>query len=377
LGKLQPMHPLKQQPRIQNRTMLTNTLFETLVHSASLAPSADNMQAWAFAKNDNEILVRYPPERALPTDCNNMFGWLGIGAAIQNMVEASKACGFEMSVSYKVSDYNQWAATLKLKSAPVTENLAEYIPLRRTNRVPYKIEPLPQTAVQAFKRTADEFSTGLGLTQKPSDFRQLASLDADSSYIRLEYQPFHDELFEILRFTRNEIETYRYGLTFESLEVPAFAVRFAMLMQYGAVNRLVNRLGVSRLVARQLSQKINASGAILLLYVAEPNPKNYIEAGRAMEKIWLQAVKFGLSVQPYGVLPQYFTKIELEPETLLPRYIGKLKRQRTVFNELFPAAREHFPAMVLRIGEANRHSLRNGIRLHPEQIIEQNSLYEL
>ena len=48
-----------------------------------------------------------------------------------------------------------------------------------------------------------------------------AGMDARSTYIRLEHPPLHDELFDILRFTRREVENTRFGLEFEASACPA------------------------------------------------------------------------------------------------------------------------------------------------------------
>jgi hypothetical protein len=219
-------------------------------------------------------------------------------------------------------------------------------------------------------QSISDFNTGIYWTTNSEDFKQIARLDANSSYIRLEFKPFHDELFHILRFTKKENEKFRYGLTFDSLEVPKFALKFAQMLKYHSINTIVAKLGFGKMVAKQLSDKLTKTGALCLLTVKTKNKVSYIEAGRALEQLWLSATKMGLSVQPYGVLPQYFTKIETEPEFFLPKYLKILNGHKKVFYNIFKESANEFPALLLRIGYADNQSERNTIRLFPQQIIK-------
>jgi len=197
----------------------------------------------------------------------------------------------------------------------------------------------------------------------------MAKMDANSSFIRLEHKPLHDELFEILRFTRKQVETTRYGLDFVSLEIPSFAVIFARQLQHWSVQKVVSRLGIGHIVAKQLSLKLHKAGALCLITAIKRDPAGYMEAGRAMEQLWLAATAEGLSIHPYGVLPQYLTKVEVEPETFLPMYVDIIKSHREPFYSIFPGAKNEYPAIVLRVGRTDKLSARSNIRLRLQQII--------
>jgi hypothetical protein len=249
------------------------------------------------------------------------------------------------------------------------DRLAKFISLRNTNRCPYDATPLEASVISVLSESIRQFDSGVHWTTTVSDLDRMAHMDANSSYIRLKHKPLHDELFNILRFTRKEIETTRYGLTFESLEVPSFAVFFARQLQYWSVSRIVSRLGFDRMIAKHLSDKLRKAGALCLITAYRRNPAAYMEAGRAMQQLWLTATSAGLSVQPYGVLPQYLTKVEIEPETFLPSYAETIRKHRKPFFSIFSGAVNEFPAIVLRVGRSGKQSARSSIRLTAAQLI--------
>lgn len=335
-----------------------------------MAPSADNMQPWEFRKQDDAIEVFCAKPRVLPTDVIGMFAWVGVGAAMQNIVLSAAANGFMANIEFcNQKQIDGPSAIVRLSPGIIDNHLAEWIDLRNTNRSPYEALPLNPSLISRLTQSVNELNAGIHWTTEASSLDLMGSMDANSTYIRLEHKPLHDELFDILRFTTKDIETTRYGLTFESLEVPSFAVFFARQLKYWSVNRAVSRLGFGRLVAKQLSDKLRKAGAICLVTAHRRDSSAYMEAGRAMEQLWLAATAEGLSIQPYGVLPQYLTKVEIEPETFLPKHAAIIKSHREPFFSVFPKAKNEYPAIVLRVGWANKQSARSDIRLKSDQII--------
>jgi len=195
---------------------------------------------------------------------------------------------------------------------------------------------------------------------------------ANSTYIRLEHKPLRDECVEILRFTRQEVERTRHGLDIESLGVPSVLVLLARQLRRRSVNEAAVRFGLGRVIAKVLASRLRAAGGLCLVTARRRGPTGYIEAGRAMERIWLAATAKGLAVQPPGVLPQYLTKVEVEPETFLPRHAATIRRHREPFDSLFPRARDERPAIVLRIGRPKGSPGRRSVRLRPGELVRRS-----
>jgi len=349
--------------------MLTNQLFEELIRSASLAPSADNMQPWEFRRNGDTVEVYSAVKRMLPTDVSGMFTWVSVGAAIQNIVVTAAAHGCDTEVEY-ISPVNASlpAAIILLTPGSVDSSMAKWIPFRSTNRNNFRTEPIEESTIHTLTRSISGLDAGLHWMTHPKGFRLMASMDARSSFIRLEHKPFHDELFDILRFSRLQVEASRYGLDFRSIGIPQGAGMFASHLKHGFVNKVVSKSGVGRLVAKMLSMKLLRAGALCLVTAKHSNPAGYMEAGRAMERFWLAATAEGLSIHPYGALPQYLTKAEVEPEDFLPSHLAVIRSNRAPFYSLFPGAEKELPAILLRLGVSEKQSARSDIRLRYEEI---------
>jgi nitroreductase len=367
--------------------MISEALLDRLVDAASRAPSPDNMQAWSFAAAGDAIDVYVEPSRVLPTDVDAMFAWVGLGAAVENLAIAARGEGFGAAVDCRALGAGGPASGGRAPDpfgTPVTVRLsppgpdhpsgpghplAGWIERRETNRGPYDEAPLDLTTLRELTRAADRLDAGVHWVSDRASLESMASMDARSSYIRLEHRPLHDELFDILRFSRRSAEEIRFGLGFESLGVPSFLVWAARLLRYPSVMKVVSRLGIGRFIARRLAARLRTAGAVCLVTARRNGPAGYVEAGRAMERLWLAATARGLAVQPYGVLPQYLTKLDVEPEGFLPCHAEVMRGHREPFAALFPGARSERPAIVLRVGRPRDQPSRRSPRLPVDRLI--------
>lgn len=350
--------------------MVATELFTDLIEAASLAPSADNMQAWAFRLRDGAIEVFLDPRRLLPTDVGGMFGWIGVGAAVENLVIAAARRGLAATVELSAAGgAAERAALVRLQPDRADDPLAGWLAERVTDRGPYDASPLGAALVADLGAAVRHLEAGVHWTSARVALARMAEMDASSTYIRLEHAPLRDELLGILRFTRGEVERTRHGLDFEALGMPRAVGLLARQLRRRPVAGAVSLFGVGHLVAKAFALRLRSAGALCLVTARRAGAAGYIEAGRAMERIWLTATASGLAVQPHGVLPQYLTKVEAEPETFLPHHACALQALRAPFDALFPGARAERPAILLRIGRSLGATPRRSVRLPPEQLI--------
>ena len=350
--------------------MLTDRIFAELVEAGARAPSADNMQGWEFARHDGAIAIHLARQRMLPTDVGKMFGWVGVGAAAENVVIAAARRGLTARVECRVHGQAvDQPVLVRLAPGGVDDPLADRIAERVTNRCAYDDAPLATPLLDQLAGSVRALDAGVHWATGRANLEQMAAMDASSTYIRLEHRPLHDELFDVLRFSRREVEQTRHGLDFASLGVPFVLVSMARLLRHWSINKLVSRLGLGHVVARLLASRLRTAGALCLITARRPGAAGYVEAGRAMERLWLAATARGLAVQPHGVLPQYLTKAAVEPATLLPRYVAAIDAQRAPFERLFPAAAGERPAIVLRVGRPLGTPAQRSVRLPLDQIV--------
>jgi len=170
-----------------------------------------------------------------------------------------------------------------------------------------------------------------------------------------------------MRLSEEELEEKRFGLSPKVLGMPPEAAPLLQLLKSRVFDENINPMAM----ANGLASKLQEAGAICIISAQSLSQAGYMEAGRAMEKLWLFAASKGLSLHPYGALPQYLTKFEKEPHTFPEKYHEILREQKTRFYTLFSELKEEYPAILLRVGKAKDQTPKNDIRIGLKKIIRE------
>lgn len=137
-----------------------------LVGAAILAANPHNTQPWTFRVQQDRIDLHADPSRHLGSfDPFRREMWLGLGCALENMVQAAAGKGLlieSLQVLPAAGDPGH-AARLLLRPGPVEASpLHAAIALRRTNRAPYRTDrPLPATLADRLLARVSDADTRL------------------------------------------------------------------------------------------------------------------------------------------------------------------------------------------------------------------------
>ena len=296
-------------------------------------------------------------ERALAMDIGDMFTWISVGAAIEATVLAASVRGLEAEVvlldeSMPPISGERAAATLRFRTGATPDPLASTLKQRVSNRQPYDSTPLSSAELSALATAVAASDSALEWVCSEADKARLADLIVQCDRTRLEHEPFHHELFSILRFSDDEARSKGDGLTLPSLEIPANAAAYLQSIGDWKTMQEENKKGAGEQLAGGFAEGARRAGAVGLLSVASPDPKSYLLAGRALMRIWLQATQEGYSMQPIGGLPQYLTRLRLEPSSFLPEHAQRLSGLLGPLQELFPSVGRAPLAIMFRVGRA-------------------------
>ncbi|MEW4527115.1 hypothetical protein [Maioricimonas sp. JC845] len=357
---------------------LTTGQWRSLIEAAGQAPSPDNNQPWAFRIRGDAVDVLHCRSRAIASDVDDLFSWIAVGAAIENLCVAATALGLTGNVEYMArpfgeSEAGEHVATVRLSRGSQPDPLAEVISQRVTNRRFYSRQPLAEHELAPMNSAVEGRNVRLDWLTDRAQRRRLSDVVAAVDRIRFEYQPFHEEFHSVLRHGRDEEERTRDGLELKTLELPPFG---ATLMRWVAPWRrmqLLNRFGMSRVFAGTSSKQVVCSGAVGLVSTTDVSDRGFFEAGRAFERVWLAATASGLAFQPMGGIPLFLHKLSSKGRAaFLSEHASVLENLLPEWRELYPAASDGTGVMLFRIGRSQAPSARS-IRRHVEDIIIQDA----
>ena len=198
---------------------------ERILAHAALAPSGHNTQPWAVRIVERRRwIVGVDPERRLPAvDPVNRELALSMGAFVENLAVAANASGLlaEVEVLSAARDAAALVALRLVEAASADEHGLERIRLRRTVRKGYRSERiLPddlKTITAPYGAGAAWFPAG------SREARWLAEAELEAFRKQARRDDAQGELARWIRFSDDDVERHRDGLTPATMEVGALA----------------------------------------------------------------------------------------------------------------------------------------------------------
>lgn len=259
-----------------------------LVRYATLAPSGHNTQPWLFAVQGDTIQISPDFSRRLPAvDPQDRELWISLGCALENLVIAAGAAGYEADVTYPMPDTDRLTVCLSQSLAHGPASLFEAIPYRQNNRSLYDGRPVPPAEIKKIEAV----TSGAGVSTLV--FTDTARKEAIIEYIKAgDRRQFGDpafiaELVSWIRFNKPEAMHSLDGLYTRCTgnpDVPRWlGKRFLSAASAGSQ-------------ADTSAQKARSSAGLIVIAAASDDKRHWVETGRLYERIALTLTASGLQV---------------------------------------------------------------------------------
>jgi hypothetical protein len=295
-----------------------------LVAAAILAANPHNSQPWVFHVSPHQIDVFADTARNIgAVDPLLREVYVGLGAALENLMLAAPANGYRADVSLLPTPGQPiHAATVKLSSGPPRRSeLYAQIPNRHTDRSAYKAQAVPTaTLAQMTALAADVPDTRVYWYTSNADRGRIGALmvQAAQALTRDRQQSIDDNRW--FRHDWDAIQHYKDGLTLDAQALPALTAAIAKLLP--ATSRQCNdTFWVKR--TRDPQVKTAASYGIVAVRDPHSNAQRLI-GGRLLERIHLWTAAHGLSL---GHMNQITERVDREHQLGLAPTFGDASRQ--------------------------------------------------
>lgn len=272
------------------------------LEAARSAPSAHNVQPWAFGVDEAGIVLGWRQERELPHgDPKSHYLLTGLGAAAEGYSLGLAVRGECTAIEFDWRpDLHEAATMARAPGVPdaVDIELGRVLPYRQTSRGRFRRRPIPSGGEAALAREADRLGCSLVIMSQRRVIRRAARLTGRGTAFNLADRGVFAELAELLRMDRRDPEYKRDGLTIETLATGRGQAMSRRLVLRPGVMRVLSRLGLHHLVARTQRRLALQAAALALLVAPSEDPADLFHGGRAMLRVWARATWLGLRVHP-------------------------------------------------------------------------------
>jgi hypothetical protein len=292
--------PLALQPWTLPRSAPADPieLQRALIGAAILAPSHWNSQPWRFEADTDAIRLVADVRRALPvTDPDRRWMMASLGAALENMLVASRAYGLITTVKYLPNGgRGDVVAEVSWVPGDVRRDRAYFsaIPERRTNRRNYDGRGL---FMENRAKVSAQVPDGVQLhwIDERRQLEEIADLVRDSVRDQTYNEAYQRERFGWMRLSEGQVREHGDGVYIESLDVGGPARWFAG--SYFDPGSWFLRFGAES-AGKQARAQVRSAGALALLTSSQASEADWLKAGQTYERIALRCTQLGISHQP-------------------------------------------------------------------------------
>jgi hypothetical protein len=299
---------IKQLPFSGVSEELSREHIQKIVEAAILAPSGGNSQPWRFIYQDGRLFVFHDLSSSYSfLDFNSLGSYIALGAAIENIIIKGDELGLQANVNYcPFNSSNPLVAVISFQKVPTKrfeKSLAGAINIRLTNRNIGGPEALADSFYEELRSSInneDYQDATLEIVNTPEQLHELGDIAATSEKLVLMHPRGHYDAFKKeLRWSEEENKTKRDGLDVATLGISKGEISALRIANDPEAISFVRDVIKGGNAFKKMAQKaVAASSALGIVTMPEYSELNFLLAGKAVERIWLEANIRGVSVQP-------------------------------------------------------------------------------
>jgi nitroreductase len=345
-------------------------ILKEIIEAGTYAPSGDNSQPWSFEiRKPNKIYLYNIPDRDNPIFNFKQAGsHVAHGAVLENMSITSSHFGYSADITLFPDDNKKAVASVVLTN-PISEkdDLYPHIKERITNRRPYDRKRILDNSMrEKIAQAANHAKEGrLFLVQDAEKLQKLGKALSTTEQIVLETPGLHNFFFSHICWSEKEEKTKKSGLYIKTIELsPPQRLAFSVFRYWPLMNAL-NKFHIAKFISRENGKLYASASAIGIVVMPNNTKKDFIMAGRMMQRIWLTATKLGLSFHPITGIPFLMQRVFAgATDPLSEPHVLKITTAYNTIKEIF-GINNGFIVIPFRIGFSKKPSARSS-RLPPQ-----------
>lgn len=308
---------------------LSDDEIRALAEAGGAAPTGGNMQAWRLSARADTLAIYLDPDRSSAfIDVDRAGSLLGLGSFTENVRIEALSRGLVPAIDvHGLSSLDAPVVTMRLsRGEPVGDVPSGAIRTRATNRRPWNGETIDGEAIARLAAATTDDTTEEGssrlVTAAGEDKPRVAEALAEADVVRTFNRAYHEGMLDELRWTPEEVESTRDGLDVETLELADGDKKGLSLMR--------KRWFVSIFVTKNRVRAMGRAGLLASSHLCavtmpkEATSAQIVEAGRAVQRMWLRATEEGLAIQPWCTIPFFALRAERHPDTLPPKDVERI-----------------------------------------------------
>lgn len=289
-----------------------------VVEHAALAPSGGNCQPWRYHWDGQGLWLTHDRERSRNLlDKRHHASLLALGASLENLEIAAAHLGLAVDATL-FPDPAQPTTIARIRMSkgetdPALRALFPAVSRRVSNRRLGQRRPLEPERIARLVAAARSRGAGLSVRTDDAELEEVGRILGASDRLRMLCPPLHREMMGELRWTPEEARASRDGIDVATLELDGFQRAAMSVLARTDVAGEARRPGRGRALEEMSRDTIAGSSAVGLLWFDGSEAEDreaWLGAGRAVQRVWLQATEEGLAFHPMTAILYMFELLD-------------------------------------------------------------------
>jgi nitroreductase len=281
---------------------------EAIAHAAHLAPSGGNTQPWALALDDDELRLWVDHTKSSTLDQGFRGSYTALGAALLNARAAASAHARLGPIAFKprTDGHDDEVVAAMAFGDELDLDLAElssWVTDRHTNRKPGEPAVVAPATVEALRAAAAREGGAAHVVTHRETLAACAAALAESDRLRYLTPWLHAELMSELRWPGHD--ALESGIDVRTLELDAAERAKLAVATRADVMAHLSAWDAGAALGEITHERVVSSSALVAVTVTGTDPAAYVRGGAALERVWLEAQRAGLGVQPVSPVSIY------------------------------------------------------------------------
>jgi molybdopterin/thiamine biosynthesis adenylyltransferase len=369
-------------PKISTPAVLSPQQLAELLTTAQRAASAGNNQPWKWYFDQDSLFLFHDTERSFSfANQENSVALLAFGVALESIRLKAQTLNLVVhEQTFPDQETPTLIAILQFSQATGSEEkdpLAAFTDIRHTSRnIPKIKKTIPEIELKKIQQaTAKIEGAKFYYLQDEQHISKIAQIMGESDKLRLYTPTGHHELFNMeLRWTKEQSIATGDGLDLESFELtPGEAVGMRIAKDSQVLN-LIKKWKKGAGLERLSYKSGLAASAIGLITMPGYTSQDFIEGGKAAERMWLSANLNHISLHPMTASILHFNVLKYgEGLNAEPYLKEKFAQLNAMFYECFSdVSVNEVPVFLCRLFYAEQQA-NPSERLPIDQIFKSNN----
>ncbi len=360
-------------------TVTDAAITEILAEAVRQAPSAGNNQPWKLYNDGKRLLLFDDPLRSAAfANFRNMISNMSLGSAIENMHLRALENGVSLDIELfplKGKSNPVAAIAVKQSKGEPKDELVNYLGARHTSRKLGNGKSIDKSVLEEIRKAAlGRDIKDVKMVVEPDSVNRIADITGIAEKLRMFIPQGHNDLFtREIRWDKESAEKTKDGLDIRTLELKAKdEIGFKVIQDPKAIE-LVHEWNLGSALENMTKDLVASSSAVCLITGHKYDSVNCVNAGRALQRVYLAAEKYKVEIQPVMAAVFHFARIVHANGEGLPDDIQReFRRMHTEFVELFNLTlRAEEPLFLMRLFYAEQPAVKS-IRLDIEDVYFKN-----